>query len=190
MRIVHPCSRVCVCDGRAACRLPYSTIGRISPLHEVVTFDVTLLQPQVPRAATLSRLHDVGDPHRSRLPRCSRCFHRRVLPRVARDGHVGAACKKAQRLVCLYRGHTRATAPWQAGCAHAREAYAKPPQATPLHPSPPPAPPLHPIYLYLAFEGTHARRRSRPSCPCPSCPCPRSLCSRRARASAVARAST
>ena len=36
-------------------------------------------------------------PHRSRRPRCSRCFQRGVLPRVARDGlpRVGTTCKKA-----------------------------------------------------------------------------------------------
>ena len=120
-----------------------------------------------PLSHALAHTQDTNDlPHRSRRPRRSRCFQRRVLPRVARD--VGTACKKApsklpaQQLASVSRPRAPQSALGGAGCAHAREDPKRSPSARPPRPSPlPSAPPPLPC-IYLSTSAAAKRPASSP----------------------------
>eukprot|EP00964_Phaeocystis_antarctica_P148881 scaffold115849_cov56-Phaeocystis_antarctica.AAC.3 len=102
--------------------------------------------------------HDV--PHRSRLPRCSRCFQLRVLPRVASDGlfHVAQHAKRARTSVQLaYTARPLAGPSVPLGWAGLTHAKAPTPPAS--QPSARQAPPLRPICLYLSSPSKAASLR-------------------------------
>ena len=95
--------------------------------------------------------HDV--PYRSRLPRCSRCFQLRVLPRVARDGlfRVAQHAKRALRTSVPWAGlgsrtqrphppptsQPSAKRPRSAPSVSIYPAPRKPPPSAPASPLPP-----------------------------------------------------